>query len=91
MLGATRAWFCYMKKEKKIDDRQFGFIKQRSTTDTISKLTTKILNGQMMEFRELISDRWIKVSGWIYIIEQIDSPGITTGESTKFDSFSNGN
>ena len=30
--------------EKKIIDRQFGFRKQRSTIDTISKTTTKILN-----------------------------------------------
>ena len=28
----------YLKKEKKIDDRQFGFRKQRSTIDTISKI-----------------------------------------------------
>ena len=33
----------YLEKEKKIDDRQFGFRKQ-STTDAISKLTTKILD-----------------------------------------------
>ena len=34
----------YLEKEKKIDDRQFGFRIQRSTTDAISKLTTKILD-----------------------------------------------
>ena len=34
----------YLEKEKKIDDRQFGFRKQRSTIDAISKIT-KILNG----------------------------------------------
>ena len=32
-------------KEKKIDNRQFGFRKQRITIDAISKLTTKILDG----------------------------------------------
>ena len=32
-------------KGEKIDDRQFGFRKQRSTIDAISKITTKILNG----------------------------------------------
>ena len=35
---------CYLEKEKKIDDRQFGFRKQRCTIDVISKITTKILN-----------------------------------------------
>ena len=35
----------YLKKEKKIDERQFGFRKQRSTKDAISKITTKILDG----------------------------------------------
>ena len=35
----------YLEKEKKIDDRQFGFSKQRSTIDAISKITTKLFNG----------------------------------------------
>ena len=35
----------YLEKEKKIYDRQFGFRKQRSTIDAISKITTKILDG----------------------------------------------
>ena len=35
----------YLEKEKKIDDRQFGFRKQRSTINAISKITTKILDG----------------------------------------------
>ena len=34
---------CYLEKEKKKDDRQFGFRIQRSTIDPISKITTKIL------------------------------------------------
>ena len=34
----------YLEKKKK-DDSQFGFRKQRSTIDAITKLTTKILNG----------------------------------------------
>ena len=34
----------YLEKEKKIDDRQFGLQKQRSTIDAISKLTTKIFD-----------------------------------------------
>ena len=29
----------------KIDERQFGFMKQRSTIDAISKIKTKILDG----------------------------------------------
>ena len=33
------------RKGKKIDDRQFGFRKQRCTIDAISKITTKIING----------------------------------------------
>ena len=33
-----------LEKEKKIDDRQFGFRKQRSTIDAISKITTKFLS-----------------------------------------------
>ena len=28
----------YLEKEKKIDDRQFGFTKQRNTIDAISKI-----------------------------------------------------
>ena len=32
-------------KGEKIDDRQFGFKKQRSTIDAVSKLTAKILHG----------------------------------------------
>ena len=35
----------YLEKEKKIDDRWFGFRKQRSTTDTILKIALQILNG----------------------------------------------
>ena len=35
----------YQEKEKKIDERQFDFRKQRITIDKISKLTTKILDG----------------------------------------------
>ena len=35
----------YLEKEKKIDDRQFGFRKQRSRIDATSKITTKILDG----------------------------------------------
>ena len=35
----------YLKKEKKIDERQFGFSKQRSTIDAIPKITTKIIDG----------------------------------------------
>ena len=34
----------YLEKEKKMD-RQFGFRKQRTTLDAISKITTKILDG----------------------------------------------
>ena len=37
--------FWYLEKEKKIDDRQLGFRKQSSTIDTISKITTIILDG----------------------------------------------
>ena len=37
--------FWYLEKEKKIDDRQFGFKKQRNTINAISKITTKILDG----------------------------------------------
>ena len=33
----------YLEKEKKIDDRQFGFRKQRSTIAKISKITIKFL------------------------------------------------
>ena len=36
-----------MEKEKKIDNRQFSFRKQRSTIDAIAKITTKIID----EFR----------------------------------------
>ena len=36
-----------VSQPKKIDEIQFGFRKQRSTIDAISKITTKILN----EFR----------------------------------------
>ena len=35
----------YLEKEKKIDDRQFGFRKQSSTIDATSNITTTILNG----------------------------------------------
>ena len=35
----------YLEKEKKIDDRQFGFRKQTSMIDAISKIKTKILEG----------------------------------------------
>ena len=35
----------YLEKKKKIDDREFGFRKQRSTIDATSKITTKILYG----------------------------------------------
>ena len=35
----------YQEKEKKIDERQFGFRKQRSTIDAISKITKKIIYG----------------------------------------------
>ena len=35
----------YLEKEGRIDERQFGFIKQRSTIDTISKITIIIING----------------------------------------------
>ena len=34
----------YLEKEKKKDNRQFGFRKQRSTTSIISKITTKIFD-----------------------------------------------
>ena len=34
----------HLEKEKKIDDREFGFRKQRSTIDAIPKITN-ILNG----------------------------------------------
>ena len=34
----------YLEKEKKIDDRQFGFRKQRSTIYAISKLTSEVLD-----------------------------------------------
>ena len=37
--------FWYLERERKINDRQFGFRKQRSTIDAISKITTKILDG----------------------------------------------
>ena len=37
----------YLEKEKKIDDKQFGFRKQRITIDAILNITTKILG----EFR----------------------------------------
>ena len=33
------------RKGKKIDERQFGFRKQRSTIDAISKITTKTPYG----------------------------------------------
>ena len=36
--------FWYLGNEKKIDDYQFGFRKQRSTIIAISKMTTKILD-----------------------------------------------
>ena len=35
----------YLEKEKKIDNRQFGFRKQRITIDAISKIVTKTLDG----------------------------------------------
>ena len=35
----------YLEREKKIDDRQFVFRKQRSTVDAVSKITTEILDG----------------------------------------------
>ena len=35
----------YLEKEKKIDDRQLGFRKQRSTVNPISKITAKVLDG----------------------------------------------
>ena len=34
-----------MEKEIKIDERQFGCRKQRSTIDAVSKITTKVLDG----------------------------------------------
>ena len=34
----------YLERERKIDDRQYSFRKQ-STSDTISKITTKTLDG----------------------------------------------
>ena len=43
MVNKKQVW--YLEKEKKVDERQFGFRKQRSTIDAISKITTKILNG----------------------------------------------
>ena len=45
MTNKTLVW--YLEKEKEMDDRQFGFRKQRSTIDSISKIKTKILNGFM--------------------------------------------
>ena len=42
MMNKRLVW--YLEKEKKIDDRQFGFRKQRSTIDTISKITIIILD-----------------------------------------------
>ena len=42
----------YLEKEKEIDERQFGFRKQRSAIDAISKITTKILNGFKRKERE---------------------------------------
>ena len=41
MTNKRLAW--YLEKEKKIYDRVFGFRKQRSTIDAISKITIKIL------------------------------------------------
>ena len=35
----------YLEKKKKIDEQHFGFGKQRSTIDAISKVTTRILDG----------------------------------------------
>ena len=35
----------YLEKEKRIDDRQFSFRKQKCTIDAILKITTKILHG----------------------------------------------
>ena len=43
MTNKRLVWF--LKNEKKIDDRQFGFRKQRSTIDVISKITIKIFYG----------------------------------------------
>ena len=34
----------YLEKENKINDRKFGFRKEKSTIDAISKITTKIFN-----------------------------------------------
>ena len=42
MINKKLVW--YLEKENKIDDRQFGFRKQRSTINAISKTTTKILD-----------------------------------------------
>ena len=35
----------YLEKQKKIDERQFDFRKQKSTIDAISKITTQIPDG----------------------------------------------
>ena len=43
MVNKRLVW--YLEKEGRIDERQFGFRKQRSTIDAISKITTKIING----------------------------------------------
>ena len=43
MVNKRLVW--YIEKKKKIDERQFGFRKQRSTIDAISKIKTKIING----------------------------------------------
>ena len=42
---ANKRLVWYLEREKKIDDREFGFKKQRSTTDAISKIGTKFLDG----------------------------------------------
>ena len=43
MTNNTRVW--YLEKEEKIDDENFGFRKQRSKIDAISKMTTKVFDG----------------------------------------------